>query len=637
MINLVFKNLDENSKDKVSSLSEIYLSENNPRYTKTILDPKEIIDNFRFTDATKDQNKIQNTLLNYEGDFSDLLSLFNSLKYSGYNSQFNDPIILVKDKKTNNYLVAEGNRRILALKLISETKFQFNFRSNQLHAQEENTSFFDNEIDDENNVDQNKRNKNIKEILDLISYISKENKKWEIYYRVINDGEELLQILYGKHLVGEKVGMRPWSRSKYYADLLINFPYGIDKNNPNILKKIKYLHRDPNNFVSDYKQAQFIYSIFYFKNYPDARQLEDSFEHSDVIYEILYNKKGISALEYNHSYYRVKTVIKKLLHIDEETFKKDFFDITWNEENKKINICYDKKITASKMFNFLYRNWQENKVTTRGAKNQEEFEESINIELLIDSNVDSFLTKDQLDKINEFDISEGMADKIITINSERFPKEIERFKIARNIMIQKDKFRSLSMFIDNDDPKNLKNTPYHEVFNILWKQYVDTKKIYVNSLAATIRTFVEQLFIWLSEINTKLPNNQYDFKSFHPTGDKDIYDIKFGSHMQKRYSKAVEDFLKGSKRISELILSLNFLYGNNNQPLATKHAEFLDENIEEINEVLNEFIHASHRIYKNGSYEYNLKILEKWQKFMYEVYENIDSKSFEKITSEYEN
>lgn len=82
--------------------------------------------------------------------------------------------------------------------------------------------------------------------------------------------------------------------------------------------------------------------------------------------------------------------------------------------------------------------------------------------------------------------------------------------------------------------------------------------------------------------------------------------------MHQRYKESRNYFIGKGGNVYKLIQSLKYLYSDNNNSIANIHAEFLVKNCEDDIDVLNDFIHASHRIYKDqNNYILNLKILEK--------------------------
>lgn len=114
-------------------------------------------------------------------------------------------------------------------------------------------------------------------------------------------------------------------------------------------------------------------------------------------------------------------------------------------------------------------------------KNEDEFKDSVYNELIMNVNLNKFLTQEELDNINEFKISDEEADKIVEINKmNKNLVGLDRIKVARRISKRKKEFNDYFNSVKKQE--ELKNIPYYEVFNILWKQYNDTKKIYINSL-----------------------------------------------------------------------------------------------------------------------------------------------------------
>ena len=83
-------------------------------------------------------------------------------------------------------------------------------------------------------------------------------------------------IIYDKHLSGDKVGIRKWSRAKYFADLIQWFgKTGFKKDSKESEDILNKINRNPKDIENDFKEAQFIYACFVYY----AGRLEDFLLH----------------------------------------------------------------------------------------------------------------------------------------------------------------------------------------------------------------------------------------------------------------------------------------------------------------------------------------------------------------------
>ena len=120
----VIRRKKDNKEIKLSSLK---LSRFNPRYeTVEKLNGKYLVD-LIIKDYKLEEQIAVEKLYSWEGDLSDFLSLLQAIKDYGFLKEEGE-IILVKVEDL--YVVAEGNRRIWALKLITEA-LEWQFFENQ--------------------------------------------------------------------------------------------------------------------------------------------------------------------------------------------------------------------------------------------------------------------------------------------------------------------------------------------------------------------------------------------------------------------------------------------------------------------------------------------------------------------------
>lgn len=106
--------MKKQSKTKILKVKELKLFDFNPRYTDFLTIKWEEI---RKNGNYKNQDEIALDLLKYEEDFSEFKTLLKSLFENGYQNDQDKLICL--ETNNNDYIVLEGNRRILASKMIT--------------------------------------------------------------------------------------------------------------------------------------------------------------------------------------------------------------------------------------------------------------------------------------------------------------------------------------------------------------------------------------------------------------------------------------------------------------------------------------------------------------------------------------
>ena len=497
--------VDKDDKTIEENLSNILFSENNPRFSR-------ITDiNINFIDFLNQENKSQEdviqTLITCEGDFSDLLDLISSINDRGFIDR--EPIWIVKNLKNNKYTIAEGNRRLLCLKLLLKTiklpeyhKFT-NYENNYSNEK----SFYQNEKDwsDNDNSEkiEKKKFKNYKKINEII-YNSDFVKKYKkIVFHLIEKNDELWNIIYDKHLSGDKIGIRKWSRAKYFADLIQWFSKDGFKKDTNQAKDIlNKINRHPNDIANDFREAQFIYACFYFgsgKRDEGYGNNEICFiNHNDILDEIAFSDR-ISALERNHSFNKVRFLLIKYLKIGRDEFDNTYLKIDFDDSN---NIKFiDKKYECRNLLNFLFKKWKSKEITTRPFNDEDKILHEV-LWTLNNINIDTRLTSNQLNDLDEFNCTIDEIDKILKVND--LPNNdinvklhLERFKYAKSIKINCHEINK--NFNENNKDKNFKDFSPMSVFKKLIDQLnwnLQYREKYLNAVCISLRSFWEQFLIW---------------------------------------------------------------------------------------------------------------------------------------------
>ena len=105
------ENLGKNKKIEQVCIDDIILDSNNPRFLE------------------KDNNASQEEIVHRLNDAFDLLSMAESIVKNGYSQS--EPIVTYSNNDAKKYIVAEGNRRASALKILTDDKLRNNIKKNK--------------------------------------------------------------------------------------------------------------------------------------------------------------------------------------------------------------------------------------------------------------------------------------------------------------------------------------------------------------------------------------------------------------------------------------------------------------------------------------------------------------------------
>lgn len=261
MINLVFENENrENSffDKKNINLDNLFLSKNNPRYTLLNVIDDNLLDFIKEGTTEENQIEIFNRLFYSEGELNNLSELLENINENGFKNEL-EPIYLIFNKEISKFIVAEGNRRIMCLKMI----FNNNFTVPSFDEYKTKYSYYS--IKDEDNYQNefSKIEKNLKKINSILNLlknkIKSNNQEWKVFYKILGDNNFLWKTIYDKHLTGERPGMRKWSRGKYFSDLLSIFSKEFSNNKKYLNEISTRINRSIDLIDKDFKEAQFIY------------------------------------------------------------------------------------------------------------------------------------------------------------------------------------------------------------------------------------------------------------------------------------------------------------------------------------------------------------------------------------------
>lgn len=581
LINFQFKFLSNNQDNLTDSvkIEQIYLAKNNPRYT--LIKINENLKDFisQDTEGDYDEKEIFSSLLSQEGDYSDLLKLLNSIYENDFTNKY-DPIYLIKTKQ--KFVVAEGNRRIMCLKLINGD-LKLEEKHNFLNG-------FVKNIIAEINEPFSPRN-NYKNCVNLINKIREkllsDQKAITVYCRVVEDEAELWSILYNdKHLTGERTGLRKWSRGKYFADLINIFPTGINEKSKAFTKIKQNFQRDLNKIKEDYKNALFIYSII------DVAKFESKFINGNPWAAIFNNEnileemiliEGISALELKHSFAKIRKIIcEEILNIDLKIFEKEYFAIDFPETENFVIDFSEKKIKTENLLNFIYKKWKAKIITTRQIA-KEKYQDFINdlLVLLDGKNYLNSLTREELQKINFFNLSNVALDNIIKANIIQHPDLVEIFQSYKNIKQKNQEF--IKWAKENFLVKKintLRIEPKYVFYNLI-DQAISIDPKFLNAKAATFRSILEQITIWtgFDKVKDASQEEQEEYIKYFIANKK--------PSLYKSYSiKTDEDFNNFITEFTDFSMNDPFIKAGKEKFFG-----------EEIKHFMNNCIHSFHYIY----------------------------------------
>lgn len=617
-----FKFIDiKNDKNKDVNIDNVYLSANNPRYT-LINDFGINLIEFISNDNYKNIEDNFKNLLESEGDYKELSRLLSSISKNGFNN-IDEPLYLVKNE--SNYIVAEGNRRLMCLKLINGD-FELPKLPNYDYQNYQN-SLTKYTKDDEDDEDDEKNN--LKELLensklchDLINKIRESDVEFNVYFTITEKEKVLWNQIYDRHLSGNRPGMREWSRSKYFADLLSIFRNGLlDKNESDITSKF---NREWEKIKTDFCEAQYIYSCLFF-NEISLEFEKPNFKNLEInILEKMIHSSRISALEKSHSFNKIRKLICDdiLINYDIKTFKKEYLNITFSKDNFRIEFNSRNNFQYQKLLSWIVDKWKEEKITTRPFKPKvkEKLINELKYNILSNIDFDNHLSIDQLNELNEFDLSIEQLDKVISANLGYCKDEdIYRFQKAKEIKFQIDNFvKNIKINRNFSDIEPIK------VFYILIKQLEhnnENRHFYLNAICCTLRSLLEQIFRWLTyayiSIKYKSENNK-EIQSFIIS----VSNIKIGKCFYQ-YGK-----INGIKITDELLqnsLDLCLKDKSKSNYFKIKLMELIDHNDDfNFKKLLDENIHALHRIYISKEYNNRLDEISKNEKLILSLILEID-------------
>lgn len=600
------------------NLKNIELSVVNPRYTTIPSLESNLLEIIKHGNANYDESDVISTLLSREGNFSHLLQLLKSITVMSFDDTI-EPILVVKNQD-EKIIVAEGNRRIMALKLLNKL-----VDIPELHKISLSDSLDEEILVDDDLDEMAERAKNYKGIVDLIkNYTHSDNI---INVELIESDEVLWKLIYTKHIVGQRPGLRKWPRGKYFVDILSFFPNGINiQKDPNIEKTLlKRVQRSIEAVKIDYKHAQFVRDIFWSGyNYDTTKLL-------DVYNEMKTNK--VSALQANFSIKRILEVCVKELYMDSKEFEKHI-NIKYDDN---LLIYYDNanKVKKIDLHTFIKKWYISGAITTRpiSSKHKTNFSKDV-LHLMNGLVLSQTVTEETV--ANIFSYSSTEIEKIIDETKDDDKKQF--FKIAHTVVKNNEEIEKAPVFI----PSPSDDKPY-TVFSILEKQLkhnVNVATPFLNAIGATMRSILEQVYVWgvydadepgqmLEQICTGT-NKKVEYATSLGNGTKLISKIFYLIRQKCRSLPGGKTMLKN------IIMNITIF----DEDKALEISNFLidndqDDKTSKINSILNVSIHASHKIYSLKTLKDFLNMFDKYQKLIIEILKNIDLEKIKLISIEF--
>ena len=340
---------------ETDNLKKLRISQYNPRFTVlTNLTGEDLIRNI--TKSDQEQSQIAQHLFKLEGNLKDLVDLTNSIR-GGFDSS-EEKIILVQDEG-KNYYVAEGNRRIMILKILNQELVLPELSTWNKSDHYENLTNDDEESNEKLIKQREKNYSKLKNLLDSARQ-QFQNKPIKISVRVEQNPSQILKAIFTKHVAGNRPGMRNWSRGKYFTDILSIFKSGIpdsERSNQEIRSKLR---REPSLLIDDYKHAQFVRAVLEVGLSKNHQKQTTENEVSQTM-----QLRKISALQHNFSLKRIRDAALQILDIDKKEFK-EYFDFKFDRnKGQTIQFLENKKVFYRNVLWFIYDWWNKGVITTR--------------------------------------------------------------------------------------------------------------------------------------------------------------------------------------------------------------------------------------------------------------------------------
>lgn len=457
---------------------------NNPRYTVIPRIDTNLFD--LFSEKTKSEDEVVIELLSNEGDLKDFLNLIKSISKK-FDSQLNK--IFYIQKNGINFII-EGNRRIIAAKLLIGKIDLPDLSKLNIINSVDNFNYFNYDIDDEINYSEQNTaiimGKNYSNILKIIKEFKEINRIENLIddnaFEEVKSSDEIWKIVYARHISGNQIGKRSWSRSIYLLSLLNFFSDSeiLDNKESQELMEEK-LQKKYNLILADYFQAIWVLNIFATSNPGMSKgKLESEIKISKV-----------STLQTNFCFGIFNYILSKTPEYQEykifskNSKEKSIFKYIHSESLKKQKIVIqDDNFWDSEKFNkvivFIYRLFKEKKITTRtNIRNQYELNTRREAEfILFEKDSSEEITLNNVYHKLEYITADNLEENIKIISKNIYESEKTEIKnIFKTSLIN---IEMISKLIDSIKfgKENLKKIlgEFYYTFNKLVKELLNNSK-----------------------------------------------------------------------------------------------------------------------------------------------------------------
>ncbi len=507
--------MESTNRNYTRKIVELKLFDMNPRYTDFVDIDWEKIQQYG-NEKTEDEIAIK--LLSYEEDFTNFLTLLESLK-SGFD-QGQDQIICVETVK-GDFIVVEGNRRTLAVKMLLNPNWAIdiieNFSGVTKFKKESEISY----ISDFDDLHEEDMEKNSEEAITAIQKVKRKIINLSKNDEIKIDKDERVSInLYNKDsdftnleiirsinhsIFGRSVaapgGKMRWPRFQSLKNAWDIYLKKFNPSNENVGEAVEYtasvLNRSPNSVKMDIVAAKWI--LFLKENYNNKKHnLGD------------WKKVRTSALELCLSTIKIDDISENLEH---KTIS-DFLELK-NTDIKTVELDIESNIKSSEeIASFLVDSYFDDLFTTRGWKLNKSRRTLIKF---INSNKQmttflelSELGDEQKNIVNDIEkIAKLMNDVIFEVESQFEDDELVASKSENSAQSILKKF--MIRLLKNDVKRLLRNFPEQDVYTYPYLTIVSSARTCVDLLEVYAFGLVEDLrneVIKIEEEREK-PNNKF--------------------------------------------------------------------------------------------------------------------------------
>ena len=478
-------------------LQNVYLATENPRIADKI-NYGDVNGNFFRSRQTNNDDSNLKKMLSYEGNLDNLLELFRSIA-EGYNEMLDVPF-LINSKNEGQYIVVEGNRRIMVLKCLNSLlEFPKKINDHNKSLIEDETTY--DHRNDDVEIDSKKININLKKIHRVIdeyrkSHLNQEEFQFNLIKQDENENKWISIAIFSNHITGDRRGKRNWNRGKT-LDMYMNFWNTIDeKEDKTKIKEIsKLLNRSERDVQRNIYSASLIYYL-----------IDKSGENRNDYYK----KIKISSLELQF--------IKKFINFNQENRwdKNIEYQQDLNYENLILRST-NGKFSEKALAKFIIDSLSNGYFSTRGVnqKNKEKINDDISLFFKESSGSIEESYEKTFNQIGELNIN-------LAIRNKNNFKNQELKKALDFISKNKEIANKFKINYSNKLSTELSLEPFQKVFKNLFTQYKLLTQNYnitkiqdypINAIMSTLRSIIEN-FCYLLMYDKRILNDFKKAESF---------------------------------------------------------------------------------------------------------------------------